>query len=221
MEPKEEKSSRTYSRSRGSSRSQAGWPGAPTSPYWDSYGHQDFSYQGGIANLEKTETFYDYGSDYSSFHTADRCGGGYRGGSSIGGMRRALQDPSVALGIMVAGAIATYILYTAVPTAFRGFKRKKRSGGEVDFRDLVWSGKMEGGLPSRWPPRGDSRRLLTWKWQRGVRRYLADSGVHRQAIPHHWPVTDVLANLTRNIDKKNILLFLNFLSQVWRSLRRR
>ena len=147
VEPKEDKSSRTYSKSRPSNRRQDGWPGSQTSPYWETYGQQDFSYQGGLRDIEKTETFYDYGSDYSNFHMTDRCGGGYSGGSSMGGMRRALQDPSVALGIMVAGAIATYVLYTAVPTAFRGFKKRKRSSGEVDFRDLVWSGKMEGGLP--------------------------------------------------------------------------
>jgi hypothetical protein len=105
-----------------------------TSPYWDSYNPSASSYAGVEDRASANGRYYPLERDYDS-----GCGGG--GGYS---RQSFLQDPSLPVMLLVVGAAATYLLATAIPTAFR---RKKRRNLEDDTADWLWSGKeSEGSL---------------------------------------------------------------------------
>jgi hypothetical protein len=123
------------------------------SPYWDSYGYgQKETYPYGYTHKEYETPTYErereagyirseYYPDYRQSGSGWGCEPSYSAPQQPG-YKRALMDPSLALGIMVAGAIATYVLYTAIPTAIPG---RKRSAKVIDspetFEDWFWSGK--------------------------------------------------------------------------------
>ena len=119
-----------------------------TSPYWDSYNQNDFTY----AKDQIEDRASAYGRYYPDERSEYGCGweGEYGGrGGSQAGWRRALQDPSLAAIGLVVGAIGTYLLYTAIPTAGFGGKRK-RDNEESEFDhvgDWLWSGKIHKCLP--------------------------------------------------------------------------
>ena len=105
-----------------------------TSPYWDTYNPRESSYAG----VEDRASAY--GRYYPMERTEYDCGweDGYSR-SSLPGWRRALQDPSLAAIGLVVGAIATYVLFTAIPTAFR--KKKRSNTGLDQVGDWLWLGK--------------------------------------------------------------------------------
>lgn len=120
------------------------------SPYWGSYsyGLRD-NYGYGQKEYDETPTYdreREAGYLQSEYYYPNMRESGWGCEPSFQlpqpGYKRALMDPSLALGIAVAGAIATYVLYTAIPTAIPG---RKRSGDVIDspetFQDWFWSGK--------------------------------------------------------------------------------
>ena len=112
------------------------------SPYWDSYNQKDFSYA--TDKLEDRASAYGrYYPDYD--RSGYGCGeweGDYRRGSNLPGWRRALQDPSLAAIGLVGGAVATYFLFTAIPTmGFGGKKKRDNAAGVGQIGDWVWAGK--------------------------------------------------------------------------------
>jgi len=143
--------SRTYSRDKTKSAIRRQQQSSThDSPYLDSYGYgQKDSYPYGYGEKEYETPTYErereagyirseYYPDYRQ--SGWECEPSYS--LPQAGYKRALMDPSLALGIAVAGAIATYVLYTAIPTAIPG---RKRSGKVVDLHgtveDWFWSGK--------------------------------------------------------------------------------
>jgi hypothetical protein len=118
--------------------------GGKTSPYWNTYrvGPNQFSFErdGGPPGVEKTRRFTDYDDYYPVERDYGGCGGGGYSRSPPG-WQRALQDTNLAAIVLVAGAAATYLLYTSIPTAFRR-KRRAAGGPEEELGEAVWSGKM-------------------------------------------------------------------------------
>ena len=147
---KSDNRSRTYSREKGKGssirRQQSSF--SHTSPYWDSYSYglkETSPYGYGYKEYEPTpyererEAGYIDSEYYPDYRQSGwGCEPSY--GPPVPGYKRALMDPSLALGIMVAGAIATYVLYTAIPTAIPG---RKRSGEIIDSSNWFWSGKKQ------------------------------------------------------------------------------
>ena len=120
-----------------------------TSPYWDGYGRTDFRYQNGLG-ATKAELVTRQTDEYYYPNERREYGGGWEGeyggrGGSQAGYMKALQDPSLAAIGLVVGAIGTYLLYTAIPTAGFGGKRKRSSRWE-ESKNSIGSGKI--GLPS-------------------------------------------------------------------------
>ena len=112
-----------------------------TSPYWETYGKQDFKYAKG-PTVDQLEDSRSYSDDYFYPMDRDSYGCGWEGEysrNSVAGWKRALQDPSLVPLILIAGAIGTYLVATAIPEAFR--KKKKRSV-DVEFDDGFLSGKI-------------------------------------------------------------------------------
>ena len=110
-----------------------------TSPYWDSYGRKEFSYQGGLGSynggdLDRGPLYSDYGGYIYPTERGNGCGGGLEPG-----WRRALSEPGLPVILLVAGAYAVYVLNNAIPTMFR--RRKKRSTESERLDDLVVVGK--------------------------------------------------------------------------------
>jgi len=141
--------SRTYSRVKTKQRQQT-TANSYASPYWDQYGYGVKDAYGYGQKYE--EPSYDrereagYIQSEYYYPTMRETGWGCEPsyGSSKPGYKRALEDPSLALAVLVAGALASYLLYTAITDAGIG---RKRSTEIIDspetFQDWFWSGLEE------------------------------------------------------------------------------
>jgi len=151
--PENEKSdekSRTYKIKPKSSIRRQQLSSSHESPYWDSYGYgtkETYPYGYGDKSYDtptyerEREAGYIRSEYYPDYRQSGwGCEPSYSPPQP--GYKRALMDPSLALGIMVAGAIATYVLYTAIPTAIPGRKRSaKVIESPETFHDWFWAGK--------------------------------------------------------------------------------
>ena len=108
-----------------------------TSPYWDSYGRKEFSYQGGLGSynggdLDRGPLYSDYGGYIYPTERGNGCGGS---GGLEPGWRRALSEPGLPVILLVAGAYAVYVLNNAIPTMFR---RRKKGARKVKGWMIWW-----------------------------------------------------------------------------------
>ena len=115
-----------------------------TSPYWDSYGRKEFSYQGGLGSynggdLDRGPLYSDYGGYIYPTERGNGCGGS---GGLEPGWRRALSEPGLPVILLVAGAYAVYVLNNAIPTMFR--RRKKRSRQRIETRQKATTTSRRG-----------------------------------------------------------------------------
>ena len=107
--------SRTYYRDRYKIKQPESQDTADThnSQFWDSYGYNlrdNYGY-GSRDHDYRRDSYDDYRDSYNYPASERILGGGDPCGSYIPGYRQALADPSFALGLVVLGGLATYLLY--------------------------------------------------------------------------------------------------------------
>ena len=88
------------------------------SQFWDAYGYNlRDNYGYGSRDHDYRRDLYDYKDSYYYPASERILGGGDPCGPNIPGYRRALADPSFATGLIVLGALATYVLYNGLVAA--------------------------------------------------------------------------------------------------------